>query len=103
MSNALVLRGGHAALSQAIQFGKPILTIPIENHGEQLANSKKIAKIGAGIVLDAKELKASQVTNAMYEVINDSQYQQKASVLMKLTEKLNGIENVVKIIRSYLK
>jgi uncharacterized protein (TIGR00661 family) len=103
MSNALVLRGGHAALSQAIQFGKPILTIPIENHGEQLANSKKIAKIGAGIMLDAKELKASQVTDAMYEVINDSQYQQKASVLMKLTEKLNGIENVVKIIRSYLK
>ena len=103
MSNALVLRGGHAALSQAIQFGKPILTIPIENHGEQLGNSKKIAKIGAGIVLNAKELKASQVTSAMYEVINDSQYQQKANVLMKLTEKLNGIENVVKIIRSYFK
>ncbi len=103
MSSALVLRGGHAALSQAIQFGKPILTIPIENHGEQLGNSKKIAKIGAGIVLNPKELKASQVTNAIYEVINDSQYQQKANLLMKLTEKLNGIENVVKIIRSYLK
>jgi uncharacterized protein (TIGR00661 family) len=103
MSDALVLRGGHAALSQAIQFGKPILTIPIENHGEQLGNSMKIAKIGAGIVLNAKELKASQVTSAMYEVINDSQYQQKANVLMKLTEKLNGIENVVKIIRSYFK
>ena len=54
-------------------------------------------------MLNAKELKASQVTNAMYEVIDDSQYQRKANVLMKLTEKLNGIENVVKIIRSYLK
>ena len=103
MSSALVLRGGHAALSQAIQFGKPILTIPIENHGEQLGNSKKIAKIGACIVLNAKELKASQVTNAMYEVINDSQYRQKANLLMKLTEKLNGIQIVVKIVRSYLK
>jgi len=103
MSDALVLRGGHAALSQAIQFGKPILTIPIENHGEQLGNSKKIANIGAGIVLNAKELKPSQVTSAIYEVINDSQYQQKANVLRKLSEKLNGIENVVKIIRSYFK
>lgn len=103
MSNALVLRGGHAALSQAIQFGKPILTIPIENHGEQLANSQKIAKIGAGIMLNSKGLEASQITNAIQEVINDSQYQQKANLLMKLTEKLNGIENVVKIIASYLK
>jgi len=103
MSNALVLRGGHAALSQAIQFGKPILTIPIENHGEQLGNSQKIAKIGAGIMLNAKRLDASQIANAIYEVINDSQYQQKANLLMKLTEKLNGIENVVKIIWSYLK
>lgn len=103
MSNALVLRGGHAALSQAIQFGKPILTIPIENHGEQLGNSQKIAKIGAGIMLNAKRLDASQIANAIYEVINDSQYQQKANLLMKLTERLNGIENIVKIIWSYLK
>lgn len=103
MSNALVLRGGHAALSQAIQFGKPILTIPIENHGEQLGNSQKIAKIGSGIMLNAKRLKASQVTSAIHEVINNSQYQQKAILLMKLTEKLNGIENIVKIVGSYLK
>jgi UDP-N-acetylglucosamine--N-acetylmuramyl-(pentapeptide) pyrophosphoryl-undecaprenol N-acetylglucosamine transferase len=103
MSNALVLRGGHASLSQAIQFGKPILTIPIENHGEQLGNSRKIAKIGAGIMLNPRGLKASQVTYAIQEVINNSQYQQKANLLRKLAEKLNGIENVVKIIGSYLK
>ena len=48
MSNLLVLRGGHVAISQAIQFGKPVITIPIENHGEQLGNSEKIAEIGVG-------------------------------------------------------
>jgi UDP-N-acetylglucosamine--N-acetylmuramyl-(pentapeptide) pyrophosphoryl-undecaprenol N-acetylglucosamine transferase len=103
MSNVLVLRGGHAALSQAIQFGKPVLTIPIENHGEQLGNSHKIAKVGAGIVLDPQKLNAIEVKNAIHQVINDPQYQRKANMLMKLAEKLDGVENIVKIVRSYLK
>ena len=103
MSNMLVLRGGHAALSQAIQFGKPVLTIPIENHGEQLGNSRKIAKVGAGIVLDPQKLDAIEVKNAIHQVINDPQYQRKADMLMKLAEKLDGVENIVNIVRSYLK
>jgi UDP:flavonoid glycosyltransferase YjiC (YdhE family) len=103
MSNVLVLRGGHAALSQAIQFGKPVLTIPIENHGEQLGNSHKIAKIGAAIELDPQRLNAIEVKNAIHQLINDSQYQRKAEMLMKLAEKLDGVENIMKIVRPYLK
>jgi len=103
MSNVLVLRGGHAALSQAIQFGKPVLTIPIETHGEQLGNSHKIAKIGAAIELDPQRLNAIEVKNAIHQLINDSQYQRKAEMLMKLAEKLDGVENIMKIVRPYLK
>lgn len=103
LSNVLVLRGGHAALSQAIQFGKPVLTIPIENHGEQLGNSHKIAEFGAGIMLDLQDLNATEVRNSIHQLINDSKYQRKADILMKLAEKLNGVENIVKIVRSYLK
>jgi UDP:flavonoid glycosyltransferase YjiC (YdhE family) len=103
LSNALVLRGGHAALSQAIQFGKPVLTIPIENHGEQLANSAKIASLGAGIALNANRITASQITTGVLDVIDNSKYQQKATLLMGISNRLNGIENIVKVIRSYLK
>ena len=103
LSNALVLRGGHAVLSQAIQFGKPVLTIPIENHGEQLGNSAKIAQIGAGIVLNTKQITANQITTGIHEVVDNSEYQKKAAFLMSISEKLNGIENIVKVIRSYLK
>jgi UDP:flavonoid glycosyltransferase YjiC (YdhE family) len=103
LSNALVLRGGHAALSQAIQFGKPVLTIPIENHGEQLANSAKIASLGAGIALNANRITSSQITTGVLDVIDNSKYQQKATLLMGISNRLNGIENIVKVIRSYLK
>lgn len=102
MSNLLVLRGGHVAISQAIQFGKPIITIPIENHGEQLGNSKKIAEIGIGVTLKTKQLKANQITDAIHQILDDSRYQKKANELMKLAEKLDGIDNVMKIVRSYL-
>ena len=101
MSNAVLLRGGHVAISQAIQFGKPIITIPIESHGEQLGNSEKIAKIGIGIMLKTKQLKANQITDAIHQILDDPRYQKKANELMKLTEKLDGIDNVVKVVRSY--
>jgi UDP-N-acetylglucosamine--N-acetylmuramyl-(pentapeptide) pyrophosphoryl-undecaprenol N-acetylglucosamine transferase len=102
MSDLLVLRGGHVAISQAIQFGKPVVTIPIENHGEQLGNSEKIAEIGAGIMLKTKHLKANHITHAINDILDDPEYQKKAYELMKLTEKLDGINNIVNIVRSYI-
>lgn len=101
MSDILVLRGGHTTISQAIQFGKPLITIPIENHSEQLGNSNKIAKIGIGIRLEANKIKANQITCAIHQLLDDNRFQQKAEELMRLTERLDGINNIVKIIRSY--
>lgn len=101
MSDVLVLRGGHTTISQAIQFGKPLITIPIENHSEQLGNSNKIAKIGIGIRLEANKIKANQITCAIHQLLDDNRFQQKAEELMRLTERLDGIDNIVKIVRSY--
>jgi UDP-N-acetylglucosamine--N-acetylmuramyl-(pentapeptide) pyrophosphoryl-undecaprenol N-acetylglucosamine transferase len=102
MSDLLVLRGGHVALSQAIQFGRPVVTVPIENHGEQLGNSAKIAELGMGVMLSPKGLKAGQLASSISEVLGNPEYRSKAAELQKMTEKLNGIENVVQIVRSYL-
>jgi UDP:flavonoid glycosyltransferase YjiC (YdhE family) len=101
-SNLLVLRGGHVALSQAIQFGKPVVTVPIENHGEQLGNCTKVAELGAGVMLHAKGLRPEQLGDAIEKVLGDPEYKNKATELQRLAEKLNGIDNVVQIVRSYL-
>ena len=101
-SDLLVLRGGHVALSQAIQFGKPVVTVPIENHGEQLGNSAKIAELGAGVMLHPKQLRPEQLADAIERVLGDSDYNRKAARLQRLAEKLNGVDNVVQIVRSYL-
>ena len=101
-SDLLVLRGGHVALSQAFQFGKPVVTVPIENHGEQLGNCTKVAELGAGVMLQPKGLGPERLGEAIEEILSDPEYKKKAVGLQKLADKLNGIENVVQIIRSYL-
>ncbi len=98
----LVLRGGHVALSQAIQFGKPVVTVPIENHGEQLGNSAKISELGAGIMLHQKGLRPEQLGEAMEKVLSNPDYNKKAGELQRLAETLNGVHNIVQIVRSYL-
>ncbi len=102
MSDLLVLRGGHVALSQAIQFGKPVVTVPIGNHGEQLGNSSKAAELGMGIMLHPKGLKPEQLADAILQVLGDTRYKNKAAELQRLAENLNGIDNVAQIVRSYL-
>jgi UDP-N-acetylglucosamine--N-acetylmuramyl-(pentapeptide) pyrophosphoryl-undecaprenol N-acetylglucosamine transferase len=100
--NLLVLRGGHVALSQAIQFGKPVVTVPIENHGEQLGNSAKISELGAGIMLHQKGLRPEQLGEAIEKVLGNPDYNKKAGELQRLAETLNGVHNIVQIVRSYL-
>lgn len=97
-----VLRGGHVTLSQAIHFGKPVITVPIENHGEQLGNSEKVAEMGIARMLHPKNLGAEELARAIEETMRDEKYASRASALRTVAEKMNGIENIIKVIRSYL-
>jgi uncharacterized protein (TIGR00661 family) len=102
MSNILVLRGGHTTMSQAIQFGKPIISIPIENHAEQISNSSKIKKIGIGIMLKDHVLLSEKISEAINEILNDSKFTSRSIEIMQFCDKLNGVQNVVNIVRSYI-
>ena len=103
LSDLIVLRGGHAGISQAIRYGKPVVAIPIENHGEQLGNSEKIASLGLGVAVTTKPLCPEHISDAINLVLVEPYYQRKAHELMELSENLNGVSNIVNIVRSYLK
>jgi UDP-N-acetylglucosamine--N-acetylmuramyl-(pentapeptide) pyrophosphoryl-undecaprenol N-acetylglucosamine transferase len=102
MSNILVLRGGHTTMSQAIQFGKPIISIPIENHAEQISNSCKIKKIGLGIMLKDHDLLSERISEAIDEILNDNKFTSRSIEIMQFCDKLNGVQNIVNIVRSYI-
>ena len=101
ISDAVILRGGHAALSQALQFGKPVVTIPIENHGEQLGNSAKLQAMGAGVMLNPKGLTPKSIRDSVLNVLGDSNYAQNAKRLMELSAKFDGIEFLERLVKSH--
>jgi UDP:flavonoid glycosyltransferase YjiC (YdhE family) len=102
LSDALVLRGGHVALSQAIQFGKPVLTVPIENHGEQLGNSRRIAELGMGRMLLPKGLGPKEMADSISELLGDPDYRKIAHEAQIQTRNLDGVANLARIVSSYL-
>jgi len=101
MSNLLIVRGGHSTFAQAIQYGKAVVTIPIEKHGEQLGNANKVQEIGLGLMLKQKGLKPEDISSAVEQVLNDSVFDNRAKMLMETANKLNGVENIVNVVRSY--
>jgi len=100
-SDLIVMRGGHTVISHAIQFGKPIVTIPIQNHGEQLGNSDKVAKLGIGIKLDPLRINPDKILSAVQEVLSNNHYLENVQRVKKVADNFDGIGNVLKIIRSY--
>ena len=102
LSDVIIMRGGHTAISQAIQYGKPFLSIPIESHGEQLSNSSKIQRLGIGKTIDSKTMNQTTLVNALSELILNSSYEDRILNLMKISNKLDGIQNIKDIILSYI-
>jgi UDP-N-acetylglucosamine--N-acetylmuramyl-(pentapeptide) pyrophosphoryl-undecaprenol N-acetylglucosamine transferase len=102
LSNILIIRGGHTAISQAIQFGKPFISIPIENHGEQLSNSNKIEKLGIGLTINPKLISTEIIKKTIEDMICNNKYNEKALQLMEISNKLDGIENIKNIVFSHV-
>ena len=102
LSDLIVIRAGHAAISHAIQHGKPMVTIPIQNHGEQLGNSEKVERMKIGIRLEPSKTNAEQIAQAIHKILDDKSYMQNVEKLMKLTDNYDGIKNALEIIRSFL-
>ena len=102
LCDALVIRAGHASISQSIQFGKPFLCIPIENHGEQLANSDKISELKIGISLRQDGLTLNSIKEAIMALIVNEQYRRNVSHLMRIAKGMNGVQNIVNEVRPYL-
>lgn len=102
LSDLIVIRAGHEVISQAIEHGKPIVTIPIPNHGEQLGNSEKVERLKIGIRLEPSKIEAYQVAEAIHKILDDQSYLENVLKIKKVSDGLDGINNALNIIRSYI-
>lgn len=76
---AFVTHGGLLSIQEAVYYGKPIVALPI--FGDQFLNAATSEREGFGIVLDYKNLTATQLKNAIERVINEKQYKEKANIM----------------------
>jgi UDP:flavonoid glycosyltransferase YjiC (YdhE family) len=97
-----VIRAGHEVISQAIEHGKPVVIIPIPNHGEQLGNSEKVERMKIGIRLEPSKIEAYQVAEAIHKILDDQSYLENVLKIKKVSDGLDGINNALNIIRSYI-
>jgi UDP:flavonoid glycosyltransferase YjiC (YdhE family) len=102
LSDLIVLRGGHEAISHAIVHGKPMVTIPIQNHGEQLGNSEKVERLKIGIRLEASNADAYHIAEAIHEILDNESYLENVTKIKTVTDRFDGINNTLNIIRSFI-
>jgi UDP:flavonoid glycosyltransferase YjiC (YdhE family) len=99
LSNLLIVRGGHSTLAQAILYGKPVISIPIENHGEQIGNARKVAKLGLGMMLRQNEV--AKLNECIDLILLNENYNKKASKIKKVAERLDGTLTIIDKIKEY--
>lgn len=99
LSDLLIVRGGHSTLSQAILYGKPVITMPIENHGEQIGNARKMDKLGLGIMLRQNEI--SKLNNCIDQILLNDIYNDKVINVKEVADKLDGTDAIIEKIKEY--
>ena len=102
ISDLVVIRAGHEAISHAIEHGKPVVSIPIQNHGEQLGNSEKIERMKIGIKLDPLNTNPPQIADAIHRMLDDKSYLENVRRIKKITDRYDGINNALEIIKSFI-
>lgn len=102
LSDLVVIRAGHEAISHAIDHGKPVVSIPIQNHGEQLGNSEKVARMKIGITLDPTNTNPPKIADAIHSILDDKSYLENVQRIKKITDRYDGINNALEIIRSFI-
>lgn len=102
LSDLVVIRAGHEAISHAIDHGKPVVSIPIKNHGEQLGNSEKVDRMKIGIKLDPSNTNPPQIADAIHTILDDKSYLENVLRIKKITDTHDGINNALEIIRSFI-
>uniref|UniRef100_A0A1I7ZEG1 UDP-glucuronosyltransferase n=1 Tax=Steinernema glaseri TaxID=37863 RepID=A0A1I7ZEG1_9BILA len=82
---ALISHGGYNSLQEAINAGKPIITIPL--FGDQSRNGRIAQKHGFGYLLQKAEISEENIVAALEAVLNDPKYGQSVQRMHSMLEK----------------
>ena len=102
LSDIIIARPGHLTIAQSIEYGKPMLSVPIPNYTEQLVNSRKISNLGLGVVLDQKYNSIDDFQKAISDLMYSPSVREKVGRLQDVSEKHDGLNNMMNIVNRVL-
>ena len=79
-------------------LGIPNLTVPIDNHPEQIKNSINIEKYGISRVKEIKNLDALKISEDINYLLNSGEIQERVQKVQDEFSDYTGIDNAIKII-----
>jgi MGT family glycosyltransferase len=98
-ADVVVTHAGHGTVIAALACGVPLVCMPMGR--DQRANAEQIARLGAGVCIDAA-VDASQLRTAVDEVLSDPKYRAAAAMLAKSLGELGGGEQLADEIESLM-
>lgn len=102
LSDSIVARAGHGTIGQCINLGTPAVLVPIFNHSEQIANAEKYEKLGLGLEVKSEQLTPGRLTEAIETCLDDKSYRTQSEKVRSISNRLDGILAVVRVLESYL-
>jgi rhamnosyltransferase subunit B len=86
---AIVHQGGIGTTAQALRAGRPTLIMPYSH--DQPDNAARVERLGTSRTLPRKKYSASRIAKELSELLNNSQYAEKAATISSLVQAENGV------------
>lgn len=99
--DAVVCHGGHNTVSEALSHAKPLVVLPIAYDQSYVAGT--VTDSGSGIRLNFNRFKASQLREAVNEVIHESKYTDNAKRIQQSFEEAGGVAKAIELLENLLK
>jgi UDP:flavonoid glycosyltransferase YjiC (YdhE family) len=96
--DAVVTAGGFNTVMGALQFGLPMLVLPLG--ADQPRNARKVASLGAGISLEAAAADRDTVTRVVRDLIVQPSYRVIAARLQERIERMPGPDEALTYLES---
>jgi len=104
-TDAFITHCGMNSTSEALYFHVPLVMLPMMNDQPIVAN--RVKELGAGVILDHQTLDASQLRNAVFEVLNNPIYKRNAQKIGKSFRDSGGavkaVDELLKLVHSVKK
>ena len=69
-ADVVICRAGHGIIMKAMNFGKPMILIPIPDHTEQYGNAKRASKLGLAELVPQKDVTAARLLDVTKRLLN---------------------------------